>query len=160
MRIEGFEFGEQISRLPGHAKDANAVGNHLEALRAKLGGELTPQHVLDDAREENSPLHQFFTWSDSEAAEQFRLEQARLLIRTVVAIYRDDTQETVRQRAYVHIKTESASHYLETSQALAMPDTREAVLRRAWGELQGWRKKYGDLREFARIVGQIDTDAA
>lgn len=156
MRIEGFEFNEQISRLPGHDKDANAVGIHLEALRAKHGGELTPHQVLEDAREEQSPLHQYFTWSDSEAAEQFRLEQARLLIRTVVAIYKDDRQE-MRQRAYVHVRTQEAPRYMETSEAMARPDTREVVLNRAKAELIGWRKRYGDLQEMASIVAAIDA---
>lgn len=159
MQIAGFEFNEQVARLPGENKDANAVGQRLEKLRKDHGGELTPHQVLADARSERSPLHQYFTWDDSEAANQHRLEQARLLIRTVVAIYRDDKSAERHQRAYVHIRSEPPK-YMETMDALSKPDTREIVLRSALGELRAWRKKYADLQELAAVVAVIDEAAA
>lgn len=55
----------------------------LEKIRAKAQGVLTPDDVVKDARSASSPLHSHFTWDDSEAAHQFRLEQARTLIRNV-----------------------------------------------------------------------------
>lgn len=55
----------------------------LERIRARNKGILTPDDVVMDARDESSPLHAFFTWDDTEAAHQFRLDQARTLIRNV-----------------------------------------------------------------------------
>lgn len=46
-------------------------------------GRLAPADVVDAARDPTSPLHSHFTWDDSEAAEKYRLMQARTLIRTV-----------------------------------------------------------------------------
>lgn len=56
-----------------------------EALRAleKDAGRLIPADVVDAARRPDSPLHSHFEWDDSAAAEKFRLDQARALIRTV-----------------------------------------------------------------------------
>lgn len=46
-------------------------------------GRLAPADVVEAARNPESPLHSHFTWDDSEAAEKYRLMQARTLIRTV-----------------------------------------------------------------------------
>lgn len=55
----------------------------LEKISGRYRGKLTPAAVVEDARDKRSPLHHYFTWNDSEAAEQWRLEQARQLIRSV-----------------------------------------------------------------------------
>lgn len=156
MRIAGFEFAEGSRFQPGAAKNAKAVGEHLELLRQQCKGELTPKDVVDDARHDNSPLHSFFEWDDSAAAEQYRLKQARGLIRSVVAVYVQEDKPAVRQRAYVHINEPEAHHYRETSHAMSLTKTREMVLQQAWRELQGWRKRYADLKEFSDLVEVID----
>jgi len=46
-------------------------------------GRLTRQGVLDDARDEDSPLHPCFEWDDGIAAEKYRLDQAGQIIRSV-----------------------------------------------------------------------------
>lgn len=54
----------------------------LKRIERLNGGVLTPERVLLDAAEANSPLHDQFTWNDDEAAHQYRLDQARKLIRS------------------------------------------------------------------------------
>jgi hypothetical protein len=46
-------------------------------------GDLNPSDVVDSARDPTSPMHDFFEWDDTIAAEQWRMSQARLLIRRV-----------------------------------------------------------------------------
>lgn len=46
-------------------------------------GRLMPADVVKAARDEDSPLHSSFEWDDTEAAQKYRLHQARALIRTV-----------------------------------------------------------------------------
>jgi hypothetical protein len=69
---------------------------HLELIRASAGGTLAPQDVLTDARNPNSPLHDLFLWNDSEAAEAYRLIQAREVVRVVVRMAPRPAQETTR----------------------------------------------------------------
>lgn len=159
MRIAGFEFSEGARFQAGASKDAKAVGEHLELLRKQCKGELTPEDVLADARHDNSPLHSFFEWDDGAAAEQYRLQQARGLIRAVVAVYvRDDEgKPAVRTRAYVHVPEPSAPHYREAQHAMSLKKTRKMVLDRAMNELRAWRNRYKDLEEFAALVKIIDT---
>jgi hypothetical protein len=159
MKIAGFEFAEGARFQPGAEKDAKLVGEHLELLRKKAKGELTAEDVLADAKHDNSPLHSFFEWSDTEAARQYRLQQARGLIRSVVAVYTriDEGKPAVRAKAYVHINEASAPHYREASHAMSMTKTRDMVLKQAWSELQSWRNRYKDLQEFASMIRVIDA---
>lgn len=156
MRIGGWEFAEGARFQAGEHPEAATVGAHIEMLRERLKGELTPEDILDDAKNDNSPLHSFFEWSDSTAAHQHRLHQARGLIRSVVAIYVSDDKPAVRQRAYVHISEGETSHYREAVHAMSQKSTRDAVLKRALEELIGWQKRYHSLHEFADICDQID----
>lgn len=158
MKIAGFEFAEGARFQAGQHPDADVVGAHIEMLREKFKGEITPEDILEDAKHDNSPLHSFFEWNDSAAAHQHRLQQARGLIRSVVAIYTREEAPAVRARAYVHIPQGETSHYREASHAMSRKDTRDAVLKRALEELIGWQKRYHDLHEFAELfedIGQL-----
>jgi hypothetical protein len=56
-------------------------------------GRLTPQIVLDAAKRESHPLHEYFEWDDSIAAQAWRVEQARGLIRSVKLVVTTDRIE-------------------------------------------------------------------
>jgi hypothetical protein len=58
----------------------------LEALREIAdanAGDLTADAVVEAARPKDSPLHGFFEWDNRQAADSYRLTQARTLIRKV-----------------------------------------------------------------------------
>ncbi|MFD1945078.1 hypothetical protein [Paradevosia shaoguanensis] len=155
-KIVGFEFATGARFQAGEHPDANEVGRHMEMLREKFKGEITPEDVLSDAKNPNSPLHSFFEWKDGDAAHQYRLAQARGLIRAVVAIYKKPEEPAKKMRAYVHIKEAGAPHYREIGHAMSVKSTREIVLRNAWREFQQWRQRYKDLAEFATLFEAAD----
>lgn len=159
MQIAGFDFSEGARFQPGAPGDANIVGQHIEMLRAQCKGELTPQDILADARHDNSPLHSYFEWSDTAAAEAYRLQQARGLIRAVVAIYTRPDQPAQRMRAYVHVPEPGAPHYRETGHAMSQAKTKQLVLQRAWREFQAWEARYRDLKEFSALFEVADEVA-
>jgi len=67
--------------------------NQLSIVRRELrkitssAGKLTPEEVVNAARPDDHPLHRYFDWDDTAAAEKYRLYQARGLIRSVHIIY-------------------------------------------------------------------------
>jgi hypothetical protein len=71
----------------------------LRELKDSAGGFLPPTAVVAAARDPNSPLHQYFTWDDGEAADKCRLAEAGMLIRRVrihlVRVPRDTQQVSV-----------------------------------------------------------------
>ncbi|MGB3830902.1 MAG: hypothetical protein WA975_03450 [Mesorhizobium sp.] len=159
MRIAGFEFSEGARFQAGAATDAkaaNRVGEHIEMLRKQHQNELTPEDVLADAKNDNSPLHGYFEWSDTEAAHQYRLQQARGLIRSVVAIYVREDAPAVRTRAYVHVPERTTPHYREMTHAMSQKHTRQMILQQAWRDLRAWRARYQHLKEFADLIKVMD----
>ena len=158
MQVIGYEFREGAIFQKGAKSTPDIVGKHLDFLRKQMKGELTPEDVLADAKNHNSPLHTYFEWSDSAAAQQHRLAQARGLIRSVVAIYRepDKTSLPVRISAFTHIPEGETSHYRATHHAMGQKHTRDIVMAQALKDLQAWRKKYRELKEFSALFEEVD----
>jgi len=71
----------------------------LQAIEA-ASGVLTPEAVLEAAKNPESILHDSFTWDDTEAAHQHRLYQARKLISSVKVQIKTETR-TVSTVFYV-----------------------------------------------------------
>jgi hypothetical protein len=72
----------------------------IEAIRVELHkldkkGELTPNAVVDAARDIESPMHSWFQWDDAEAAHSYRLDQARALIRRVTVVVTNEIHSIV-----------------------------------------------------------------
>ena len=80
--------------------DAEKCGTELDRL-SKIKP-LTPESVLHAARLKSSPLHDGFTWDDTEAAKQHRMSEARYMIAAVVIVI-DDEHPPIR--AFCNIKT-------------------------------------------------------
>jgi hypothetical protein len=101
-------------------KKVKFLRNELERIRALHGGILQAEDVLEEARNPDSPLHPMFEWDDQVAAHQYRLEQARALIREVrvEVVCRD---EMVLAPLYVRQPSER-SGYIAVGEAAANPD--------------------------------------
>lgn len=105
------------------------VDEYIRELAKRNGGNITPQIVIDDAMDEDSPLHSHFTWDDAEAGHQWRVEQARRLIRRVrleVTI----EEQPVRAIAFVSNPKDSdgESSYVNVMR-VSKPDARAIMLR-------------------------------
>jgi len=130
----------------------------LERIRS-MHGVLRAEDVVAEAKDPDNALHSVFEWDDTTAAENYRKEQARNLIRSVVVEVVDKKEsEPLTVRAFVHL--ESAKGYAETLDALANVETREEVLSRARAEMQSWMRRYRHLEEYADLVGVWEKIAA
>ena len=151
-----YTFADGARLQPGAKADPQVVGEHLELLRAQSGGELTPVAVIDDARNDNSPLHRLFEWDDTEAARQHRLWQARHLIGSVVVRLVGGQGEPPKlTRAFVNLRVEEGQFYTSIRAAMADPDQRAIVLADALRDLQRIERKYGDLEELAALFAEL-----
>lgn len=131
--------------------DAQAAGEEVERLSRENGGTITAENVVGSAESESSPLHNAFEWDDGLAAKEYRLVQARCLMRSITVIRQDaDEEEEKTIRAFVHTDTEKA--YTSVHRAMSDEELRAEVLKKAWRELQTWRRKYEDLREFSAVI--------
>ena len=71
-------------------EEMEVIASHLEALAAANGGRLTAEIVVQDAQQEDSPLHGKFDWNVEQAAMKHWLSTARAIIRSVrVVVHRN-----------------------------------------------------------------------
>lgn len=63
--------------------ERRTVAERLAQIAAAHRGRLEVDDVIADARPDDSPLHSHFEWDDGIAADEYRREQARELIRSV-----------------------------------------------------------------------------
>jgi exonuclease VII small subunit len=61
----------------------NKARKRIEELMERNGGEITASSVVSEAAKKHSVLHGFFEWDDTVAGREFRLIQARKLIKRV-----------------------------------------------------------------------------
>ena len=130
--------------------DAQVAGEMCAKLEKE--GRLTAKNLLNENREKDAPLHDAFNWNDSEAAELFREEQARYIIRSIV-VKKENVAEPIRQ--FIHVDV-NENKYHSVDVLLSKVDTRDAVLRMALAELQAFRKKYQGLEELSKVFAAID----
>jgi hypothetical protein len=124
------------------------VLNEIEKKR----GFITPTAVVQEAADENSPLHNYFTWDDSKAAHGYRLWQARELI-TSVNVEIMGKQTGAFWNAKINIeKDQDFQAYFSARKVLSNKELYAQVLSQALTELLYWQKKYKELKELRDIV--------
>lgn len=125
------------------------------AARAERGGgRLEAADVVESARAKSSPLHRYFEWNDTKAAAEYRLAQARLLIRSVEVIY-ETPRGDIRVRPFVHVPERDA--YCDTTEVMRGQQLRGVLVARALGELESWRRRYKSFRELAAVHAAVDA---
>lgn len=131
------------------------VISELKRIAQENGGILQPETVVEEARKASSPLHSRFTWDDSEAAHNYRIWQARQLIRVVVEVL-PGTKESMN--VFVSLtpdRERESGGYRVLTEVLSNSQTREILLRDALEELELFRDKYKKLKELAEIFAAI-----
>lgn len=141
------------ARTPKGVK-AQEIGSAIDSLKAERGGKITAEDVLNAARDEGSPLHSCFEWNERKAAHEYRLVQARTLLRSIEIVEGDDRPAV---RAYIVIREGGEDTYQGTADVMKDAGKREQVLLRAYTELLSWRDRYADLREFSSVFGEVDA---
>lgn len=119
--------------------DKLAIERRLAELAERDGGRVTPEAVVEDAKDKASPFHaKIYRDSDKEAAYQHRLELARQIIRSVRVNVMVD-KRSISVVGYVHDPSSSESGYVPT---VSLVNERERAVEVV-------------LREFARVEAII-----
>ena len=141
---------------------ADVAYTELEKIKAKSGGQVTADIVLDAAKGARHPLHKQFEWDDTIAGHEYRKEQARLLVRSIEVFYREAPE--VPTRAY-HITTHTVSKttdeitenvYRSTADILGDSEARAELLARALRELVGYQRRFRGLQELTPIFRALN----
>ena len=138
--------------------DANAVYNEITS----IGENVKPSEIVEYARDENTELHKLFTWDDTVAAERWRENEARCIIRNIVIVKNkndeDEDKKPVVVRAIVSTG-ERTQEYTTIQRVIKNPDAYERLLTSALAELRAFKRKYetlsGDLSEVFEAIDMV-----
>jgi hypothetical protein len=123
----------------------------LENLYKRVG-KLTPQLVVDEARNKTHPLHDHFEWDDAVAAELHRLEQARSLIRKVKIKYLDADEQRQEVRAFVSVPDNGGRIYRHVDHVAEEPFQLKLILSEMERDWKTLLTRWGRYEEFWHLV--------
>lgn len=123
----------------------------LETLQSLVkDGQIKPEDVVEEARDESSPIHNNFEWDDTKAAQEHRLWQARQLITYKFKI--EDSKEQQFYNVRVTVNDVPVQGYFTKEKILSNRDMYLQLLKEAVGEIKYWEKKYKEIKELEGIV--------
>lgn len=129
--------------------DPQKIGTALAQISEQQKGRLTPPAVVEAARNNRHPLHKFFEWDDKIAAESFRLEQARTLIRSVAIVGEGDADPAP---AFLSIADKGGTSYRSLGDVLDSADLQNSVLAAAERDLAAFERRYRSLSDICQII--------
>lgn len=160
VAMDGAE-DEPVVEFTGEQERAE-VGRILEKLAAAdPDGLLQPAAVVEEARAEDSILRRFITWDDDAgAAQQWRLVQARALIRTVNVVRHDVELAPSRHYANVVLRRgtpEARRGYVSVARAVADPDLYLQCLEDARRGVSAYRNRLTAFQRAHELVAVLDS---
>jgi hypothetical protein len=128
-----------------------------EILRVEKENKLTAENLLAEASKVDNPLHELFEWDDTEAANQYRLFQARVLINEVKVII-DSKEYYAFENVQVSVDNLGGSE--TTTERVCKPiveilsneDLREQIIFSALRQHEYWEKQNEKYSELSPIV--------
>jgi len=112
-------------------KDAKIIGNCIENLMKDNAGEISAKQLLDTAKSIRSPLHKYFDWDDTKAAEKWRLHQSRQMLSSIVVTVNCDNIPK-EQRCFVNVVNDSKENvYVPVLTAINKPDYLQQLIKEA-----------------------------
>lgn len=138
--------------------DAQKVGEALEEVRLKHEGFLDEKDVVAEASNRSSALHPYFEWNDKRAANEYRLDQARDLIRSIVVSYPESQNESVRYYVSVKPSEDQEARYYPTELAVKNEDMRQNILAAALRDMKSFMKRYEQLQELSKLFNAMKLE--
>lgn len=140
------------SRISG---DAQIAGNICEQLENE--GRLSAKTLLDVSRPQNAPLHDNFEWNDGVAAEKYRENQAREIIRSLVII----PEQNAPVRSFFKIEN-IGNTYQSVKTILQDEDMTAKLLKTALRELNALHQKYCAVQNLEKVwaaLSEVEKEA-
>ncbi len=119
----------KITFAPGRrigGVDAETIAGELTRIYQR-DHRITASSVVAESQPEDAPLHPAFEWDDSEAAKQYRLSQARNIIKAPVVVIEGDAHH---EPLFVHVSiaSENEGEYHPVDVAVSRIDLYENTL--------------------------------
>lgn len=138
-----------------NALQKQTITDELIIIKDQSNGFVDPVAVVEFARNPATALHNRFEWDDTEAAERYRIWQARMIIRMelVVVPVNEDKKKIIRTFVSL-IADRRAEHdkgYRFMVDVLSDADLRALLLDEAHKDMLLFKRKYNLLNELAKV---------
>ena len=131
-----------------------SVKTELETIAKKNRGILNPRDVVDFATDPETELHEKFTWDDTKAASEYRLWQAREIIRVSVTVIDGDVK-TVRAFISLGQDRHSEGGYRSIKDVLSSEDLRLMMVDEILDQYNRITDKYNHYSELEPIYKAV-----
>lgn len=146
MAESAFSYRYKFGGL--HKVPAEIAGRICQELTESEDG-LTPQKLVEVSRDEDHPLHGEFEWDDTIAAEAYRVEQAKKLIRDITIVQ----GETAKKADRGFVITPGGNHmYVPLNDALSNEEWKNNLLEAAKRDMIAFVAKYRRLTELTKVI--------
>jgi tRNA A37 N6-isopentenylltransferase MiaA len=157
MEVENVRWRD---RFPSNGVDPVKAYKEILRLKAQNKNSVSPELLVESARDESSTLHPLFNWDDAEAASKYRVQQASTILRAIEVVYIEGPKKPSRAFEIVQNKrrgdTKTVTLYATAEEACADPDVHARLVAEAVRGLIAWRNRYQTLNEMRQLVRIID----
>jgi len=120
-------------------------------------GKLNAENLVAVSKPKNAPLHDDFEWDDTKAAENWRKQQGRCMINSLLMIPEEsDMRDTEPIRAFFKVSQVESMQYESTEVLIRTQNGRDALRDQAQKELNSYRQKYRAVLEWTGAKEDID----
>lgn len=144
--------------MPNWIKSEEEIGEILSCQDAE--GNLSTDEVLKRASDESSLIHKYFTWDDSDAANEYRRMQARQIIRRVPVVYLHNGVEKTIPRFVSIIRPSDETRtrrYVDVVDLSSDDEARNEAVKEALREIRRWQDIYNSYNELQGIVNEEEV---
>jgi macrodomain Ter protein organizer (MatP/YcbG family) len=137
-------FARQGSRFTD--EDAKIIGPELEKLA--IEGQTTAHDIVENAKNTDSALHQYFEWADETAANLYRETQARHMANSItIRIKTNEGDKEIRAFHAIKVVTTEEENqiqksYISIDKIADNTDMMGQVVEEARKALLGWKERY------------------
>lgn len=134
-------------------KDPQAIAEEIYS----ISDSPTKEQIVDKARDENSELHDLFEWDDAVAAEEWRQEQAKNILRKLkVEFIQGDGEKEPATKEFRPVRLffgnpNDRKGFVSIFKIMEDKETYQNLLNKAKAELVAFENKYKMLEELNPI---------
>lgn len=145
-----YAFKDEPLTIKAKAKaQPQKIGEALASIAAANKGHLTPKAVVSEARNNRSVLHKHFEWDDQVAAGKYRLDQARVLIRSIHIVSADEETDAP---AFISIAEKGGVSYRTLQDVLDSADLQAQALKQAERDLDAFERRYKQFEDLCEVI--------
>lgn len=121
-----------------------------------LGESYTPQDIVELAKDRKTELHKCFDWNNKEAADKWRVHQARMICCSLmVVIQPQEEKPPISLRVIQHDMEDQA--YKPVVLTVRNEDEYQRLLNQAIGEMQAFQRRYQKIVELENVINEIEN---